>query len=132
MNRKEFFTHSDRFAKQINVLSDQCHFSADEAGWWSDPVTGAFIERNKAELIALMHSELSEALEGILKNSMDDKLPNRRTEEVELADAVIRILDYCGAYDLDIGGAIIEKLKYNQNREDHKMENRMKKDGKKF
>lgn len=38
-------------------------------------------------------------------------------EEVELADALIRILDYAGAYNLDLGGAMVEKLNYNRTRE---------------
>ena len=52
-------------------------------------------------------------------------------EEVELADTVIRIMDYAGRWGLDIGGAIMEKLEYNKNRADHKIENR-KLGGKKF
>ena len=44
--------------------------------------------------------------------------------EVELADAIIRILDIAGALDLDVGGALIEKFNYNQTRADHKPENR--------
>jgi hypothetical protein len=52
--------------------------------------------------------------------------------EVELADAVIRILDMCGGLGLDLQGAIYEKLVYNAQRADHKVENRLKENGKKF
>jgi hypothetical protein len=52
--------------------------------------------------------------------------------EVEMADAIIRIMDYCGRFNHDIGGAIMEKLEYNRNRKDHKIENRIKDGGKKF
>ena len=51
---------------------------------------------------------------------------------VELADAIIRILDIAGGFDLDVGGAIAEKLAYNRNREDHKIEHRKSKNGKKY
>lgn len=100
--------------------------------WWQDPKTGKRIERNKGEMIALMHSELSEALEGVRKNKMDDHLPHRLSEEVELADLLIRALDYIGAFNLDIGGALIEKIDYNTTRADHTNEARLKADGKKF
>jgi NTP pyrophosphatase (non-canonical NTP hydrolase) len=52
--------------------------------------------------------------------------------EVELADAVIRILDLCGALELDLAGAMREKMQYNSTREDHKIENRMKDGGKAY
>ena len=79
-----------------------------------------------------MHSELSEALEAIRKGKMDDHLPQYPGEVVELADCLIRILDYCGAHDLDIHGAFLDKLAYNHGRADHKRENREKEGGKKF
>lgn len=84
-------------------------------------------------MLALIHSEISEALEGARKDKMDDHLPHRRSEEVELADAIIRILDYAHGHGfLDIHGAVIEKRAYNQRRADHKWNARAKKNGKKF
>ncbi len=62
----------------------------------------------------------------------DDHLPSRKGFEVELADAVIRIMDLAGAYNQDLGGAIAEKLIYNTQREDHKIENRVKENGKTY
>ena len=50
----------------------------------------------------------------------DDHLPHRDMREVELADALIRIFDLAGAYDMDIGGALAEKMAYNARRPDHK------------
>jgi len=94
------------------------------AGWYNDPQTGEPIERNFGEVIALMHSELSEALEADRKGLMDDKLPHRDGREVELADCIIRILDTAAALDLDIAGAFIEKNFYNRQRADHKLSNR--------
>jgi len=83
-------------------------------------------------MIALIHSELSEALEAQRKGLMDDHLPNRKGIEAELADAVIRIFDLAAQQGLDIGGAVVEKFLYNTTRADHKVENREKKGGKKF
>ena len=94
--------------------------------------TGEPLERNKGELIALMHSELSECLEGIRKNLNDEKLPHRSQEEVELADAVMRIFDYAGGFDLDLAGAIVEKFNYNATRQDHSKDSRRHTNGKKF
>lgn len=116
----------------ISDLQNLVHSRAVKAGWWTNLETGAPLQRNKGELLCLIHSEISEAMEGVRKNLMDDKLPDRKMEEVELADAVIRILDYAGGYGLDIEGAIFEKMEYNLNRADHKIENRKKDNGKSF
>lgn len=119
-------------SEAINAIRDNIHKKNVDAGWWHDLETGEKLERNKGELLCLIHSEISECMEGVRKNLMDDKLPHRKMEEVELADAVIRILDYAGGYGLDIGSAIVEKLAYNQQRADHKPENRRQENGKKF
>lgn len=102
------------------------------AKWWQNPATGERIERNKGELICLMHSELSEAMEGERKNLMDDKLPHRRMAEVELTDCLIRIFDYAGAFGYDLDGAYSEKMAYNASRQDHTHEARLAAGGKKF
>lgn len=114
----------------INQIRDLCHNQSRAGGWWNDLATGAPIQRNVGEMLALIHSEISEALEGHRKNLNDDHLPHRKMIEVEMADAVIRIMDFCGGLGLDIGGALIEKLNYNAHREDHKREARMKAGGK--
>lgn len=85
-----------------------------------------------ATKIALIHSEISEALEGLRKGLMDDHLKDRSMLEVELADAIIRILDMAGSLNLDVASAVAEKNEYNQKRADHKLENRSKTGGKKF
>lgn len=89
-------------------------------------------QRNVGELLMLCVSELSEALEGHRKNLPDDKLPHRRMFEVEIADCLVRIFDLCGGLKLDIGGAFVEKMAYNADRADHKLENRIAEGGKKY
>ena len=105
-----------------------CHMLARNAGWWNGTITN----ETYATKLALIHSEVSEALEGLRKDKMDDHLPHRKAVEVELADAVIRIMDMAGALGLDLSGAMVEKLAYNQQRADHKQENRNADGGKKF
>ena len=111
-------------------LQKTCHSNAFKAGWWEglNPNDGLVV----ATKLALVHSEISEALEGSRKLSKDDHLPHRSSIEVELGDAVIRILDLSGALGLDLVGAILEKLEYNKKRLDHKPEERIKEHGKRF
>ena len=115
---------------QINELCERVHRA--NAKWWVDLYTGAPIQRNVGELLCLVHSEISEALEGHRKDLSDDKLPHRKMFEVELADAIIRIFDIGGGLGLDLGGAFEEKMEYNARREDHKLESRKLAGGKKY
>lgn len=142
----------------LNELSAEIHANNINAGWWTDlkyddkvkslsdigvydaekVLKALGIERstlktrNQGELLMLVVSEIAEAMEGVRKNLMDDKLPHRKMVEVELADAMIRMFDIAGALGLDLGGAIAEKRDFNASRADHKIENRLKENGKKF
>lgn len=119
-------------ALDINQLVEQIHGSNQH--WWHNPTTGERIDADAVvpEKLCLIHSEISEALEGHRKGLRDDKLPHRRSIEVELADAVIRIFDLAGALDLDLGEAIVEKHAYNQTRKDHTAEARLAAGGKRY
>lgn len=100
--------------------------------WWIDLSTGKRKERNVGEMLMLTVSELAEAMEGHRKDLMDDHLPHRKMLEVELADAHIRLFDLGCGLGLDVAGALIEKLRYNETRADHQLESRMKPGGKKY
>ena len=116
----------------INALVEEIHLGNISKGFYTDLTTGERLVRNIPELICLVHSELSEAMEGYRKNIKDDKIHHRDMIEVELADAVIRIFYLAGYLNLDLAGAMFDKLEYNKIRKDHQMENRRKIGGKKF
>lgn len=122
------------------VLQEVCYSRAERAGWWRDTETGEDVRTWPAKYLtlwvatklALVHSEVSEGLEGHRKSLMDDKLPHRQMLEVELADAVIRAFDLAGGLGFDLGAAIGEKLAFNAVRKDHKIEERVAAGGKAF
>jgi NTP pyrophosphatase (non-canonical NTP hydrolase) len=117
-----------------NLLRDACFNASFNAGWWHDADGKSTLDNplTVSNKLMLIVSEVVEAMEGDRKDAMDDKLPHRKMIEVELADAVIRICDLAGALNLDIGGAIAEKMSFNSTRPDHKKENRAAKGGKKY
>lgn len=119
---------------KINSVVDACHKASRDAGWWTDK-EGNDLTLNPmcfSNKLCLTHSELSESMEADRKDLQDDKLPHRHGREVELADAVIRIFDLAGAYNMDLGGAIEEKMAFNAIRPDHKKENREAAGGKAY
>jgi NTP pyrophosphatase (non-canonical NTP hydrolase) len=109
-----------------NFLQNTCYAASVRAGWWTAK-DGTRLQDNPlifSNKLCLVHSEISEAMEGDRKGLKDDKLPHRDMREVELADAAIRIFDLAGAYGYDLGGAITEKMAFNMVRPDHKQEAR--------
>lgn len=121
----------------IHALTHYCYDASMQRGWWDKPIwfNGTqlqFVKRSVPTKLALVHSEISKALEGDRKDLMDEHLPERSSLEVELADAVIRIADLAGALGLDLAGAIAEKMDYNAQRADHNREVRAAAGGKTY
>jgi len=98
---------------RINEVVEKVHQNAIDKGWHTE-------KRSFGELIALCHSELSEALEEYRKGFKENVtyFHNQKPEgiPIELADAVIRIMDMCGLYGIDLEEAIETKMKYNKTR----------------
>lgn len=98
------------FTEHFNLMCDDIHANAIAHGWWDD-------DRSDGEIIALIHGELSETLEALrCGNPVDEKLPIYNSATVELADVVIRCMDYATARGWDLASAIEDKHYYNVNR----------------
>lgn len=111
----------------IKQLCKIAHKIAKEKGFWSFETrkngggkivkTTRLKERNNGELIALMHSELSEALEALRNgNSKSDHIPKFSFLEEEMADLLIRVGDFCEARRVRLEEAVKAKMKFNKMR----------------
>ncbi len=88
---------------KLNDFAKEIHENAVEHGWWD-------VEPTFGEIIALCHSELSEALEEYRNGKPPDEIA------VEMADCIIRILGWCGKENIDIEDVIMRKHEYNKKR----------------
>jgi NTP pyrophosphatase (non-canonical NTP hydrolase) len=117
----------ERYKMTIKEMCKQAHKTAVEKGFWSDTarikkaqakgLATAEIVRNDGEMIALMHSELSEALEALRHgNGKSDHIPEFSFLEEEMADLCIRVGDFCEARGVRLDEAIKAKMAFNKTR----------------
>lgn len=104
-------THAEAdWIDAFETTSKAAYENSRAHGFWDT------LPRNRGEMLMLIVTEVAEAMEGIRKGAMDDHLPHRSSLEVELADVIVRVMDFSAGHGLDVGGAVVEKMRYNATR----------------
>lgn len=107
-------SNSNLFISMMQQLQRSAYHNSKEKGFWTGLDNSPIVLAGK---VALMHSELSECVETIRKGDRkDDHCPEFNNGVIELADAIIRIMDLCGRLDWPLGEAILAKMTYNTSR----------------
>ena len=119
--------------KTLEDFAEECHLASYNNGWWHDPDTGQELPTEGflgAHVIGcklgLIHSEVSEVMEGHRKSLKDDKLPEYDAMDVELVDVLIRVFDLMGQRKKPYNEIYKKKMAFNDVRPDHALENRRK------
>jgi len=95
-------------ANRLSRLMNECHKTALAKNWWDFDANGV-PTRNIGESLMLIISEITEASEGFRNADLENA-----TEE--LADACIRLFDFCRGFNLPLEEKLIEKMERNKKR----------------
>jgi len=105
------------FVTAWEKIAIEVHKTAVDKGFYEHKADGE-VHRPSGTAIALMHSELSEVLEALRKPVQENsaKVPEFSEVEEELADVVIRVMDFQKAHGYRVQEAILAKMAYNKTR----------------